>query len=73
MLVIWTVVTRGRGFNGGLATPGVQLPAMAAIVICVCILAMSGPRLVHLMPLLLPPYGTLLNRVLAWFAQGGSR
>ena len=53
-LVIWTVVTRGRGFNGGLATPGVQLPAMAAIVICVCILAMSGPRLVNLMPLLLP-------------------
>jgi 4-amino-4-deoxy-L-arabinose transferase-like glycosyltransferase len=53
-LVIWTVVTRGRGFNGGLATPGVQLPAMAAIVICVCILAMSDPRLVYLMPLLLP-------------------
>jgi len=53
-LVIWTVVTRGRGFNGGLATPGVQLPAMAAIVICVCLLAMSDPRLVHLMPLLLP-------------------
>jgi coniferyl-aldehyde dehydrogenase len=26
-----------------------------------------------IMPLLLPPYGTLLDRVLAWFAQGGSR
>ena len=26
-----------------------------------------------IMPLLLPPYGKLLDRVLAWFARGGSR
>ena len=53
-LVLWTVWTRGRGFNGGLATPGVQLPGMAALVISVAILAMSGPRLPILIPLLLP-------------------
>src|SRR6185436_8621612 len=32
-LVLWTLWTRGRGFNGGLATPAVQLPAMLALVI----------------------------------------
>jgi 4-amino-4-deoxy-L-arabinose transferase-like glycosyltransferase len=53
-LVVWTIATRGRGFNGGLATPGVQLPATAALVIGAAILAMSGPRLIILMPLLLP-------------------
>ena len=54
-LVIWTLVTRGRGFNGGLATPGVQLPGdgrrRRSVV---CLLAMAEPRLIHLMPLLLP-------------------
>jgi len=53
-LVLWTVWTRGRGFNGGLATPGVQLPAMFALVISAAILAMADPRLIVLMPLLLP-------------------
>ena len=32
-LVLWTLWTRGRGFNGGLAQPGVQLPGMLALVI----------------------------------------
>jgi len=53
-LVLWTLFTRGRGFNGGLATPGVQLPALLAIVIGVAVLAGSDPRLFVLMPLLLP-------------------
>jgi 4-amino-4-deoxy-L-arabinose transferase-like glycosyltransferase len=53
-LVLWMAYTRGRGFNGGLATPGVQLPATFALVIGVAILAMADPRLVMLMPLLLP-------------------
>ena len=53
-LVLWTVWTRGRGFNGGLATPGVELPAMAALVIGAATLAMANPRLIVLMPLLLP-------------------
>ena len=53
-LVLWTLFTRGRGFNGGLATPGVQLPGMLALVIGVAIAAMSDPRLIVLMPLLLP-------------------
>ena len=30
---LWTIVTRGRGFNGGLATAGVQLSGTLALVI----------------------------------------
>ena len=34
-LVLWTLWTRGRGFNGGLATPAVQLPGTLALVMAV--------------------------------------
>ncbi len=51
-LVLWTIFTRGRGFNGGLATAGVQLSATLALVIGGAIVAMADPRLVVLMPLL---------------------
>ncbi len=53
-LVLWTIATRARGFNGGLATPGVQLPATLALVISAALLAMADPRLILLVPLLLP-------------------
>ena len=53
-LVLWTLATRGRGFNGGLATPGVQLPAMLALVIAVSMLAKTEPRAIELMPMLVP-------------------
>ena len=53
-LVLWTLYTRGRGFNGGLATPGVELPATFAAVIAFAITAMADPRLLTLMPLLVP-------------------
>ncbi len=53
-LVIWTLWTRGRGFNGGLATPAVQLPATLALVMIIVIVAMAEPRAIVLMPLLLP-------------------
>ncbi len=53
-LAVWTVAMRGRGFNGGLAVPAVQLPATLAVVMIVAIALMSEPRLTYLMPLLLP-------------------
>lgn len=53
-LVLWTLATRGRGFNGGLATPAVQLPAMLALVIAVSMLAKTEPRAIELMPMLVP-------------------
>ena len=53
-LVFWTLWTRGRGFNGGLATPAVQIPGVFALVITVAMMAMAEPRAINLMPLLLP-------------------
>ena len=53
-LVLWTLWARGRGYNGGLATPAVQLPGTLALVMFVAIAAMAEPRAIVLMPLLLP-------------------
>ena len=53
-LVVWTLVTRARGFNGGLVTPGIELPGVLALVICISILIMGDPRLLLLLPLLVP-------------------
>ncbi|MEO8305451.1 MAG: hypothetical protein ABI724_15140 [Betaproteobacteria bacterium] len=53
-LVLWTLWTRGRGFNGGLATPGVQLPGTLALVMAISIAVMAEPRAIVLMPLLVP-------------------
>jgi len=53
-LVLWTLATRGRGFNGGLATPGVVLPGTLAVVIIACVMAMAEPRAIYAMPLMLP-------------------
>ena len=53
-LVLWTLSMRGRGFNGGLATPGVMLPGTLAVVITGCLLAMAEPRAIYAMPLMLP-------------------
>lgn len=53
-LVPWTLYTRWRGFNGGLATPGVVLPGALAAVIFVCVTAMAEPRAIYAMPLMLP-------------------
>ena len=53
-LVLWTLWTRGRGFNGGLATPGVQLPGTLSLVMAISIAVMAEPRAIVLMPLLVP-------------------
>jgi len=53
-LVLWTIYTRARGFGGGLATPGLVLPATLAVVIVICVTAMADPRAIYAMPLMLP-------------------
>jgi 4-amino-4-deoxy-L-arabinose transferase-like glycosyltransferase len=53
-LALWTVWIRGRGFNGGLADAGVVLPGVAALVILAGLSLERDPRLIAVMPLLLP-------------------
>ena len=53
-LAAWTLWTRGRGFNGGLSKPAVELPGTLALAMLVSIAVMADPRVVYLMPVLLP-------------------
>jgi 4-amino-4-deoxy-L-arabinose transferase-like glycosyltransferase len=53
-LVVWTLWTRGRGFNRGLASPGIELPGTLAAVVFASLLAMAEPKAIAWMPLLLP-------------------
>jgi 4-amino-4-deoxy-L-arabinose transferase-like glycosyltransferase len=53
-LIVWTMWTRGRGFNGGLARPAVQIPSVLALLIYVNLLLMPEPRLIDALPLLVP-------------------
>lgn len=53
-LVLWTLWTRGRGFHGGLATPGILLPGVFAMVIIAGVMVMAEPRAAYAMPLMLP-------------------
>jgi 4-amino-4-deoxy-L-arabinose transferase-like glycosyltransferase len=53
-LIAWSVWTRARGFNGGLAQPAVQIPGVLAVVIYVNLLSMPEPKLIHALPLLVP-------------------
>jgi len=50
----WTLWTRGRGFNGGLAAPAIELPGTLALVILVSIAVMADAKVNYLMPILLP-------------------
>ena len=53
-LIAWMFWTRGRGFNGGIAQPAVQIPAVLALVIYVNLLLVPEPRLIQALPLLVP-------------------
>lgn len=53
-LIAWMLWTRGRGFNGGLAQPSVQIPGILALVIYVNLLVMPNPKLIDALPLLMP-------------------
>jgi 4-amino-4-deoxy-L-arabinose transferase-like glycosyltransferase len=53
-LIAWMLWTRGRGFNGGLAQPGVQIPGVLALVVYLNLLVMPDPKLIDALPLLVP-------------------
>jgi 4-amino-4-deoxy-L-arabinose transferase-like glycosyltransferase len=54
-LALWTLWIRLRGYHGGLATPGVELPATMAVVFLLVLSASAAePRAMLAMPLLLP-------------------
>jgi 4-amino-4-deoxy-L-arabinose transferase-like glycosyltransferase len=53
-LILWMLWTRGRGFNGGLRDPGVQVPAVVSLVILASLFVMPDPKLAYAIPLLVP-------------------
>ncbi len=53
-LVLWTLWIRGRGFNGGLRDPGLQIPAVLGVVILASMIVMADPSLITMLPLLVP-------------------
>jgi len=53
-LALWTLWLRGRGYNGGLAQPGIALPVTMSIVLLVVLSAAAEPRATLALPLLLP-------------------
>ncbi|MCC7326422.1 MAG: glycosyltransferase family 39 protein [Burkholderiales bacterium] len=53
-LIVWLLWLRGRGFNGGMAQPGIAIPGVLALVILVSLLTMPEARLANALPLLVP-------------------
>ena len=53
-LALWTLWIRGRGFNGGLRDAGVVLPGVLALVVLVSLSLEREPKLIGVMPLLVP-------------------
>jgi 4-amino-4-deoxy-L-arabinose transferase-like glycosyltransferase len=53
-LALWTLWMRARGFNGGLAQPGVELCTTLAAVSLVALSVMPDPRATYLMAVLVP-------------------
>ena len=53
-LLLWTLWTRGRGFNGGLREPGVVVPAILSAVMLVNLFVAPEPRAISALPLLIP-------------------
>jgi 4-amino-4-deoxy-L-arabinose transferase-like glycosyltransferase len=53
-LALWTLWVRGRGFNGSLASPGVELPLTFFCVVLVVLSAAAEPRASLALPMLLP-------------------
>jgi 4-amino-4-deoxy-L-arabinose transferase-like glycosyltransferase len=70
-LVAWMLWTRGRGFNGGLAQPGVQLPGMLALVMTASLVLHPDPRVLYALPLL-PPLALLAALEVDSLARGFS-
>ena len=53
-LALWTLWVRGRGYNGSLLTPGVQLPGVMFCILLIVLSAAPEPRASLALPLLVP-------------------
>jgi 4-amino-4-deoxy-L-arabinose transferase-like glycosyltransferase len=53
-LILWMFWTRGRGFNGGLKDPGIQIPGVLSVVILISLVLLPDPKLPFAIPLLVP-------------------
>ncbi len=53
-LILWLLWLRGRGFNGGMAQPGIVVPGVLALVILGNLLVMPEARLANALALLVP-------------------
>jgi 4-amino-4-deoxy-L-arabinose transferase-like glycosyltransferase len=53
-LALWTLWVRGRGYNGSLLTPGVELPGAMFCILIVVLSAAPEPRASLALPLLVP-------------------
>ncbi|HZQ59713.1 MAG TPA: hypothetical protein VFC24_00100 [Casimicrobiaceae bacterium] len=53
-LVVWTLWTRGRGFNGGFRSISLQVPLALTIAVLTGLLLMPDPRAIHLMMIIVP-------------------
>jgi 4-amino-4-deoxy-L-arabinose transferase-like glycosyltransferase len=53
-LIVWMLWIRGRGFNGGLAQPGVIVPGVYAIGMLASLALMPDPRVTQMLPSLAP-------------------
>lgn len=70
-LIGWMLWTRGRGFNGGLAQPAVQVPGVMALVMLASLVVHPEPRIVYALPLL-PPLAILAALEVDGLARGFS-
>jgi 4-amino-4-deoxy-L-arabinose transferase-like glycosyltransferase len=53
-LALWAVWVRGRGYNGSLSTPGVELPGMMFCILLAVLSAAPEPHASLALPLLVP-------------------
>jgi hypothetical protein len=53
-LLLWTLWTRGRGFDGGLGEPGIVVPGILSIVMVANLFVAPEPRAISALPLLIP-------------------
>jgi 4-amino-4-deoxy-L-arabinose transferase-like glycosyltransferase len=53
-LALWTLWVRGRGYNGSLSTPGVELPGAMFFILLLVLSAAPEPRASLALPLLVP-------------------
>ena len=53
-LALWTLWIRGRGYNGSLASAGIELPVVAFLVLLVVLSGGAEPRANMALPMLLP-------------------